>query len=336
MEKRNYLVFSAYPLSFLLLWWARNYPQQLEYLYGRRLYPFLKEIRLGIFDFLPFSFGDFFYTVLSVYAIGLIRTGIRDWRKGCFQLFAALGVLLLWFQLSWGLHYYRPMASNNKAVRYTEDELLKTAEQLAQEANTLHTLLVKDHTKAVKMTNTSKELIERVGQRNAAAVKVSTYSSILSYMGFSGYLNPFTLEAHINGDMPQMSMPITIAHEMAHQEGIAAENDANFKGFLDCYTHPDLDIRYAAVLFAYQKCIGSLASVRPEVARELNCLLHPGILANYSEIFSYWRQHQNPIEPYIKSSYDRYLKANNQAAGILSYNAVVGQIVSYFKQNSKQ
>ena len=131
-------------------------------------------------------------------------------------------------------------------------------------------------------------------------------------------------------------MPITIAHEMAHQEGIAAENDANFKGFLDCYTHPDLDIRYAAVLFAYQKCIGSLASIRPEVARELNCLLHPGILANYNEIFSYWRKHQNPVEPFIKSSYDRYLKANNQAAGILSYNAVVGRIVSYFKQKPKQ
>ena len=76
------------------------------------------------------------------------------------------------------------MASNNKAVRYTEDELLKTAEQLAQEANALHTLLVKDQTKAVKMTNTSKELIERVGQKNATAVKLSTYSSILSYMIF--------------------------------------------------------------------------------------------------------------------------------------------------------
>ena len=131
MEKRNYLVFSTYPLSFLLLWWARNYPQQLEHLYGERLYPFLKEARLGIFDFLPFSFGDFFYTALSFYAIGLIKTGIHDWKKGCIQLFAALGILLLWFQLSWGLHYYRPMASNNKAVRYTEDELFKTAEQLA-------------------------------------------------------------------------------------------------------------------------------------------------------------------------------------------------------------
>ena len=172
MEKRNYLIFSAYPLFFLLLWWARNYPQQLEYLYGGRLYPFLKEVRLGIFDFLPFSFGDFFYTALLFFAIGLIRTGIRDWKKGCFQLFAALGILLLWFQFSWGLHYYRPMASNNKAVHYTEDELFKTAEQLVQEANALHTLLVKDQTKAVKMTTTPKELIVRVGQKKRYSGKI--------------------------------------------------------------------------------------------------------------------------------------------------------------------
>ena len=93
--------------------------------------------------------------------------------------------------------------------------------------------------KVVKMTNTSKELIEqnRDKENSSATVKLSTYSSILSYMGFSGYPNPFTLEAHINGDMPKMSMPITIVHEMAHQNGIAAENDANFKGFLNCYTH---------------------------------------------------------------------------------------------------
>ena len=336
MEKRNYLAFSPYLLSFLLLWWAKNYPHQLEFLYGEHLYPSLKGVRLVLFNILPFSFGDFFYTALSFFAIGLIRTGIRDWKKGCFQLFASLGILLLWFQLSWGLHYYRPMASTRSTIHYNEDELFKTAKQLALEANALHTRLVKDRTRAVKMTNTPNELIARVGQRNALAVKLSTYSSILSYMGFSGYLNPFTLEAHINGDMPMISMPVTIAHEMAHQEGIAAENDANFKGFLNCYIHSDLDIRYAAVLFAYQKCVGSLASIRPEVARELNCLLHPGILANYNEIFSYWREHQNPIEPYIKFSYDRYLKANNQAAGILSYNAVVGQIVSYFNQKSKQ
>ena len=61
-------------------------------------------------------------------------------------------------------------------------------------------------------------------------------------MGFSGYLNPFTLEAHINSTLPKISLPITIAHEMAHQNGIAAENDANFMGFKQCYTHTDNQI----------------------------------------------------------------------------------------------
>ena len=74
-------------------------------------------------------------------------------------------------------------------------------------------------------------------------------------------------------------------------------------------------------------------TVRPEIAVELNCDLNPGILENYKEIYTFWLDHQNPLEPYFKSSYDRYLKANNQSAGILSYDQVVGQIIDYFKQN---
>ena len=54
-------------------------------------------------------------------------------------------------------------------------------------------------------------------------------------MGYAGYLNPFTLEAQVNMLGCQKSTyPITIAHEMAHQLGYAAENEANFIGSSQC------------------------------------------------------------------------------------------------------
>ena len=39
-------------------------------------------------------------------------------------------------------------------------------------------------------------------------------------MGFGGYINPITLEAHINYNTPMFNMPTTISHEIAHQLGI--------------------------------------------------------------------------------------------------------------------
>ena len=50
-------------------------------------------------------------------------------------------------------------------------------------------------------------------------------------IGFSGYLNPFTLEAHVNEKIPMISYLTTIAHEQSHQTGIAHENESNFWAF---------------------------------------------------------------------------------------------------------
>ena len=107
---------------------------------------------------------------------------------------------------------------------------------MIEEANLLHEKLSVNKNAAVVIQATTKELIDQLTKPLTettlhATVKQSLFSTPLSYMGFSGYLNPFTLEAHINSTLPKISLPITIAHEMAHQNGIAAENDANFMGF---------------------------------------------------------------------------------------------------------
>ena len=58
------------------------------------------------------------------------------------------------------------------------------------------------------------------------SVKKSLFSLPLTYMGFSGYINPFTNEANINYNIPASSQVFVINHEIAHQLGIASEKDA--------------------------------------------------------------------------------------------------------------
>ena len=64
-------------------------------------------------------------------------------------------------------------------------------------------------------------------------------------MGYGGYLNPFTGEAQINGQLPTLAFITTSAHEQAHQSGIAVKNEANFLAFLKTYKHANPYIRYA-------------------------------------------------------------------------------------------
>lgn len=325
-------------ILYAIIWYAKNFPQQVDLYYSNGLYPILYQVRAVIFDFLPFSFGDLAYGFVFFYLFYLLKkTKWNNWPIALLKLIKSGLIVLILFQLSWGLNYYRsPLLNETEAQNYTEDELINMTRFFAQKSNRLHFQLSKNDTLAVELLGSKKEIINRVRHplnENdfAGKAKISLFSLPLSYMGFSGYLNPFTLEAQVNGRMPKINLPTTAVHEMAHQQAYASENEANFFGFLQCYQHPDLDIQYAAVLFGFRYTYAELYKVNPVVAREVLCGLYPGILANFEVSSAFWRKHKNPLEPYFKKSYDHYLKANNQTQGIQSYNAVVSLLIAHFK-----
>ena len=53
-------------------------------------------------------------------------------------------------------------------------------------------------------------------------------SRILSYLDFTGFFFPFTGEANVNIDFPPSLFASTVAHELAHQRGVAKEQETNF------------------------------------------------------------------------------------------------------------
>jgi hypothetical protein len=153
-------------------------------------------------------------------------------------------------------------------------------------------------------------------------------------MGYAGYLNPFTLESQVNKHIPKLNYITTLAHEMAHQLGIGAENEANFIAFSTTINHSDPFIQYSGYSFAFQYCYVELYKANPEKAKELITRLNPGIIKNFRALSAFWQKYQNPLEPYLKKGYDSYLKANGQALGIQSYNAMVALVIAHSKENS--
>ena len=116
---------------------------------------------------------------------------------------------------------------------------------------------------------------------------------------------------------------------MAHQIGWSAENDANFVGFLASTSNPDVYFKYAGYRMAFHYLMRELRKRDKELSKELWTMVNKGVIKDFKASHKHWSKYENPIEPYIKSGYNSYLKANNQSKGIKSYSYVVDLFIAY-------
>ena len=216
---------------------------------------------------------------------------------------------------------------------------------LIDKTNAIHSSLAENDTLAVVFNKTPNEYeteafenFKAVGFQGQVvshqSIKPSLLSLPLSYMGFGGYLNPFSLEAQYNDKVPNYKYPSLIAHEMAHQLGYAKENEANF---VSCYINmysQNQKIKYAGFTYALKFCLNEVYRRSPEDFETLKAKVNPGILKNYKDVQEFWKSYKNPMEPVFKNVYGNFLKVNNQPRGIESYNYVVALLVNYFSENS--
>ena len=119
------------------------------------------------------------------------------------------------------------------------------------------------------------------------------------------------------------------------QLGFAAENEANFIGCLATIHHDDIYFNYSGYAFALRHCLNELYKRDKEQYDLLVSKINKGVLKNYQEVHEFWSAYQNPTEPFFRSTYNNFLKANNQADGMQSYSYVVALLVNYFEVNQQ-
>ena len=253
------------------------------------------------------------------------------------------------FHLQWGLNYHRlPLKDQlNLSSGYTTESLQAVTETFVNKTNLLHQRIASSDSVAVNIPYSNKQIFEMSQQAVQTLnpdwlsvsypntnVKISLFSLGLSYMGYGGYLNPFTLEAQINGKTPTFSKPTTSCHEIAHQLGFAAENEANFIGCLAAINHDDIYFKYSGYTFALRFCLNEIYRRDETLFDSISETVNKGILKNYKEMRLFWEDYKNPAEPLFKITYNSYLKANKQDKGMESYSYVVALMVNYFEKNS--
>ena len=339
-------------VQILAIKWIKNQPELVEKYYSTGLYPYISDALRWLYGWIPFSLGDVLYALLVVIAVRYIyknRLSIRLKPLPFIRdILVVSAIAYFSFHMLWGLNYYRQPIYKTLALNatYTTQELYDFTKVLVKKTNTAHSSVSIMDTVQVAIPYSHTEIFEKTAQGfdqlnsqlpdfhyQNPSIKGSLYSLLLTYMGYGGYLNPFTLESQVNQKIPNSRFPVVSCHEIGHQMGYAAENEANFIGYLAALNNEDQYIRYAALSYALSYCLAEIRTQDEEQFKELYSQVNRGVQKDYEELNRFWVSYENPLEPFFKIFYNSFLKANNQSAGIKSYSLVVGLLVAYHQEN---
>ncbi len=167
----------------------------------------------------------------------------------------------------------------------------------------------------------------------ASNPKPIALSELFTYTHISGVYTFMTSEANININYPDFIIPYTMAHEMAHQRGIAREDEANFVAFLVCMESDDAYIRYSGYSNMLDYLTDALYSADRELYSEFNSNHYPKEMrSEFSAYSAFFKKYSNSKASAVtKTVNDAFLKSQQQKAGTKSYGLVVDLTVAYYK-----
>jgi hypothetical protein len=350
--KTRVIIIAALSIAIFLLTAFEDHPQLIERYYSEGLYPIICHVLHPIFNIIPFSIGDILYIAVIAYFIyalvRIIKLALKKAFKqaGIFLLGIVIGIQsgILIFYLFWGLNYYRPSAG--ELLNLSDDSTYSTADlkavtiALIDSANACRARLSPTDLSQSNSTiyKTATEAVRQLSKDSAIfrtyhpRVKPSLLTPLLNYLGTSGYYNPFTGEAQMNYQMPIFSKPTTACHEMSHQMGFGAEDEANFVGFLAGLKSNDRLLRYSSYHLAMGEFMIAIYFRDSLINKELKLHESAAVHNDFKIERDYWRSYQSNAGILSSIFYDKFLKANNQPQGLDTYNRMVLLVMALYRE----
>ena len=333
------------------------FPDAVERYYSTGLYPVISRGQRILFGWLPFSVGDIFYGLIVIYLIYKLvdlvkrvrkKTADRNyWLGGLKRLVIIVLLVYTSFNLFWGLNYNRRGIArqlNLTTSKVNEEDLKAVMKQLMLRVNQydsvgkLNRSLIANKKYLISGAISSYESLAKKNidfNYKTPSVKPSLFSYLGNYLGYTGYYNPFSGEAHVNTTVPLFIQPYTTCHEIGHQLGYAKENEANFAGYLSAKNSTDPNFLYSVYFELYSYGRPYLYYQDSLSLKKLDSCLQPGIKRDFRELKEFYLSHANPAEKVIDKLYSQYLKANEQPSGRVTYSEVIIWMVAYYRMYGK-
>ena len=346
---RGFLVAAIFGgLTWLLTWAAKQY-QNVLYL----AYPFMSRT---VQDYLASFTAKFDFCLWQVALLAaivaflatfvlalLLRRNLLRWLGGWT---AAASVVLFLYMGMWGLNYYNPntLAESMRLeeAKQTVQNLRAATEYYRDRANTLAADQKRDSDGALVMSD-FETLAAQAGEGfdtmtfrcsafagNRTPVKKLGFSELYDKMGFTGVTVALTGEAAVSTETYVGALPFTMCHEMAHRLSLAKEDEANFAAFLTCEANESKEFQYSGYFMAYIYCYNALAKLDSAAAREVAAGVNAQFRRDLDDNTANVSKSDGHVKDAAQSTYDSYQKSVGQAEGILTYDAVSSDLVSWY------
>ena len=348
------------PVNLLLTAAAAANPDAVEAFYSRGLFPAMMQFVSRISGFFPFSLAEvlvitaagsviIFAVAAAVQTVRKVRQGERLLKIAADYITRAAAVVLcgiFLFNVMYGFSYYRRNVTENvydHYMAYTAGDMAWVASYVLDDLNQTRAALGIGDDETFVLTLSRSQLDDAVISAyenlsrdypefggDYSAPKPVALSKPWTYTFVMGMYFPFTGEANYNTNIPGVELPHTILHEMAHQRGVAAEDEANFLAFLASVYSDDLQVRYSGLFESFTFIAAAVRSADPELYELLMERASPGVIADMKAVDEFWAGYSTPLAEVSNDINNAYLESNGQTMGTASYSLSVQYILDYY------
>ncbi|ONI39347.1 hypothetical protein AN396_08050 [Candidatus Epulonipiscium fishelsonii] len=358
------LILLLTPISILLLYLYEYNPQTWEELYSLGINKYFIEGISSVFGTVSFSVFEVLIGFTLIFLVGFIigtffyvfkykGHALNILANSLLNFAVVASILFTMFITFWGLNYKRPEFGQKEDLvvkKYTHGDLGAYYTHLLTQAGRIRNHLNEDENGIVKMDSDYEGIFTRaplgfyvLGEEFETLsgiygpAKPIMGSKALNYTGITGIYSPFTGEPNVNVAIPEMFIPSTTCHEMAHQHGYGFEDQCNFIAYITCMAHPHLDFKYSGYLLAIAYTSNALAKVDFDLLVSINKHYMPKkVLDDLNYGNDFWSNYQGDVQKVSQNINNSYLKANGVTAGTESYGEVVDLLLSYYEKYHKK
>lgn len=336
----NALPFVSALIVFLLVRLGVSFPELIERYYSRGAYPFIANAISMVSRMVPCSLWDVFWIGLIIFAgAGLILVIIKklSFKRYLLRLVQCLALSYSLFYITWGFNYFRPeMPARLGWFKTTlnENDFRNLLDTLIAETNKNYTTITPREYSEIEI-NLEKSYHDHSfllgisypnGSRNPKTILISSY---FAKSGISGYFGPFFNEVHVNYYELPGDYPFVLAHEKAHQFGIANEAEANLTAFIVCTGSFDIRLRYSGYMNLLTYFLDDASHMKDyeNYLRKIDPMVLHEIVSRQNY---YDRLTNKTLEVFQTAANNAYLKSQNIDKGIKNYNQVVQLAISWY------
>ncbi|WP_316738187.1 DUF3810 domain-containing protein [Pedobacter aquatilis] len=336
-----YKIFTILISLSLLIFLFGLFPSAVQKYYSIGIYPYISSALRYISSIFPIAIGDIIYAILIIFSVYRIYKFIKNRKKLLrqhritvpLQILNFFLVLYIVFKIVWGLNYSRPSISEELGIgneKYSVKELVLLGDYFVRKTNDLKLKQKENPKYSIKEleVNSAKayQIMESKNQLfrySNPCLKAVLNPYLVSKAGIEGYYAPLSGEANINTNLPEFIKPYVSCHEIAHQLGIAYEDEANLLGYLTASNSPNLPYQYSGNYEMLRYILFEIKIKSPEDYKILHDKLSIGVLADFKTEKEFWRKYNGEMFGYMDAAFDSFLKLNNQKKGINSYQDIV-------------